>query len=485
MHKYKDTMKQADSPKYSSDQKGMASILITMVTMVVVSLIVISFAVISRRAQMNTLNEQLSTQAFYAAETGVNDVIQLAKDQMASGQTLPAKTTCSNTIYPYSSLNSVVNSANNVSYSCVLVDTAPKVLSYGDIGTDSTVIPLKSVGGNFSTLTLEWISKDGGSTPLQDCYTGAGKVPLTTVTNWKCGYGVFRFDLVPTPGQTSAQTLQNNDMVRFMVPATSGGSANISYASSPTSIASYKASCSNTSCHLTVHGLTGSSYYMRVMSLYQDSGLKVSAQDNSGKPLGLESAQILIDSTGKAQDVLRRIQVNVSVAKTGQQYFPDNGLQSAGSICKRFSVADGYFLNDAGNQVKGSDRLCGTQSVATPFPPIDNNPGGNGDGEIGSNPNPGPPSKDPKPAGPRWGVSLYVTKAPTETVSRCVWSWGDGTTTVNTGQACQPGPQSHVYHDYPHILTCHTYTVYTIFYGNGERSNQRVEHVPWGTDFNC
>jgi hypothetical protein len=78
---------------------------------------------------------------------------------------------------------------------------------------------------------------------------------------------------------------------------------------------------------------------------------------NITSPLGLAGSQIIIDSTGRAQDVLRRIQVRMSVDAGGSKnQLPDNALQSTDSICKRFATMNGYFDNNVG--VAGSNALC-------------------------------------------------------------------------------------------------------------------------------
>ena len=63
----------------------MVAILVTMNLMIVISLIVLGFAQISRRNQRQSLDRQLSTQAFYAAETAVNDAADLIKTAVQAG----------------------------------------------------------------------------------------------------------------------------------------------------------------------------------------------------------------------------------------------------------------------------------------------------------------------------------------------------------------------------------------------------------------
>jgi hypothetical protein len=69
------------------------------------------------------------------------------------------------------------------------------------------------------------------------------------------------------------------------------------------------------------------------VTAYDNTG---SAQPTSANQLNISGAQTLIDSTGKAQDVLRRIQVRVS---THDSYDIPSGTAAAGSICKQISVA--------------------------------------------------------------------------------------------------------------------------------------------------
>ena len=72
-------------------------VLLTMILMIVVGLIVLGFAQISRRNQRQALDRQLSTQAFYAAETGVNDAANLIKTAVQAGTVVAAKPDCTST----------------------------------------------------------------------------------------------------------------------------------------------------------------------------------------------------------------------------------------------------------------------------------------------------------------------------------------------------------------------------------------------------
>ncbi len=58
--------------KLKQNESGLAAIAVTMIIMGIVTLIVVGFATLMRREQRQALDQQLSTQAFYAAESGVN-----------------------------------------------------------------------------------------------------------------------------------------------------------------------------------------------------------------------------------------------------------------------------------------------------------------------------------------------------------------------------------------------------------------------------
>jgi hypothetical protein len=331
-----------------------------MVLMLVISLIVLGFAQISRRTQRESLDRQLSSQAFYAAETGVNDARKLIQTALDNGNAVPDKAGCTDTGTGgfYASLNPTIDAARGVSYSCLLVDPSPKELRYSDIGTTSTVVPMVSgTGANFNTIKLTIQSKLTG-TPTNGCPTSTNNAFKQTA-DWTCGYGVLRFDLVPTAGNNlNADSLRTGTMTTFAVPFSNGGTATIPFAAGTGNANNLVGmSCNATNCTLTITGLTQNSYHMRVTSLYQDVAMQVTGTVAGGGAAEISGAQAQIDATGKAQDVLRRIQVNVPMRGDSKNQLSDYAIQSTDSICKRYSVMDGYY--DSGTaDVTSSNRLC-------------------------------------------------------------------------------------------------------------------------------
>jgi hypothetical protein len=84
----------------------------------------------------------------------------------------------------------------------------------------------------------------------------------------------------------------------------------------------------------------GTVMFLRLKSVYRPNAVSVSAKYGiTNTVANFSRAQVMIDSTGKATDVLRRIQVRVPL-KT-QFNFPESAIKTKESICKLFEVYPG------------------------------------------------------------------------------------------------------------------------------------------------
>ena len=254
------------------------------------------------------------------------------------------------------------------------MNVTPQQLNYGDVGTNSLVIPLQadSTNTDVGTLTFTLEPESGGANPT-NCPKSAPN-QFSPTASWQCGYGVLRLDLVPVSGSMSASSLSNQTMTVFAVPVQSA-------TGSPTAMPlAYAGGTSNTNelvgmpcgpntCTLQVSGLTQQDYYLRVSSLYEDMSMQLTAMDDSSpsKPVLFDNAQAVVDSTGKAVDVLRRVQVSFPLNANSQNQAPDYGLQTTDSLCKQFAVTNGYYSNSASSSVTGTTLPGGNDAEALCF----------------------------------------------------------------------------------------------------------------------
>jgi Tfp pilus assembly protein PilX len=312
--------------RLNKNQQGIVSIMMTIVMILVISLIVLGLAQISRREVRKATDTQLSSQAFYAAESGVNDVINLIH---ANGDVATPNPTCTLTA-PYSTgLTPTI--APGISYSCVIVDPASNRIP-GDISSSPSVYSLATTSATgLSSVTFKWGPGGGQSTSTIGCSTAAlGQVdvfPTASPTNpWSCHYAVLRVDLVNAASLDRA-ALINATKTYFLVPNRTGS------VGSGSSILQ-GASCSGGVCSATINMSASNSYYARVTGIYTDGSLTI-----CGNGCAAEFAdQVTIDVTGKAQDVLRRVKVSVNLNGGNQNSEAAAAIMSGDSICKRFKL---------------------------------------------------------------------------------------------------------------------------------------------------
>lgn len=334
--------------KIDSNQSGIVSIIVTLVVMIVISLLVLSYARISRRNQQEALDRQLSTQAFYAAETAVNDATKTFDTNNNLNPLNPSMIDytkdCNgpNSFINAASLATVLDATAGVKYSCLLVDPTPSTVEFTSLGSDSKAVPIKSKdSSNISTITVAWQDKDGAT----DFTCGSsGTFPENSTTSpWPCTTGVLRVDLVPTNNATRS-SLNSSVKTVFFFPGTSGGSTFNFATDASGSIIPVNCSTNNTPkyCVATINIGAGATnqYYIRTKTIYGTSAITIKPTNTAGSSVELVGAQAVIDATGKASDVLRRIQVRISLTG-GTTTIPEFALQSDDTICKRLIVMNG------------------------------------------------------------------------------------------------------------------------------------------------
>lgn len=325
----------------SNNQQGMVSIVVTMIIMVVLTLIVTGFAQLARREQREALDRQLSTQALYAAESGVNDVIK----QIKSGATVVDNDACS----PGATSN--IN-GTDVQYTCLLVSSKNKTQKYQNVQIDtSTIASIELATGTLKKLNIDWENKADRHDLSDASQLAATSTPLVPVDEWGAtSVGILRVDLVPIDS-LNVDSLKANTLTAFFYPKETGGTGSINY---PAAIANkgsiVTSKCGDASyykkCRVTVTGLEAhTKYIIRIKSIYTVSDVEVCANDCGSETL---TGQYQIDSTGRANDVLKRISVRYPKFNPSNTVFPEYVLDSADDVCKLMSVWPGPGGTDDG-----------------------------------------------------------------------------------------------------------------------------------------
>lgn len=327
-------------------ESGLISIVTTVIIVFIIAVISLSLSTFSRRELQQSLESQLSAQALYAAESGVNDAISKIQSSIITNAI--SNCTDSETMFNASNANILDTStegSNLVKYTCVLVDLDPPEIT-ADIA-QNTIKSYKvdaGSGSNVNQLTFTWRNSGANSLKKADCIVASGC--FSTAASWDSTnegrMGVLRVRLIPKVATmtraTSADTIE--------VIAYPGGIGASSFTATTTSRQSMLyGSCSGVgssqTCTVSIGGLSGASnlpgqYYLLLSSYYADSSVTVTGLNSTNNPVSFNGAQATIDSTGAARDVLRRIKVSVPLGNSNS--LPASSLTVGSKLCKRFTT---------------------------------------------------------------------------------------------------------------------------------------------------
>jgi hypothetical protein len=315
-----------------------------------------------QREQRQSLDRQLSTQAFYAAETAINDV----QSKIQSGSlNIEEKKTCDVKDWPDIGKNGEVDASNtDIAYTCLIYDSTPSSLEFnnGTIKTqESRIFPVQSKNsGDINSIKFEW----SGSGGVNTINAGGNCISTPLVPLNLDAVPMLRVDLIrlPTSGGISRDTLIDQTVTTYLYPHNTCGlkDGNLSLYTGDAGGGQTKngqiisVDCRGTvnyACSFEYTDIAGAGslpasdrYFVRLKSIYNDADVRVTSTGTSGVDFEFVGAQTVVDSTGKAGDVLRRMKVHLSNASSYP--VPEFVFQSADGICKQLNVAPGNIVSD-------------------------------------------------------------------------------------------------------------------------------------------
>lgn len=377
----------------NSNQNGAVSIFIVIFTALLVTVISVSFIRIMVQNQQRATSADLSQSAYDSAQAGVED----AKRLLVEYQTQCVKTStpgprCAslerllrvelpcNTIQQAGISGNIddkevivrqgeSDEALQQAYTCVKV--AIETDDYiGGVNTGaSRLVPLKGTG-EFNELVLEWYSQ----VDLQDASDGPGEktielsndTQLPKLKEWsKNRPPLMRVQLIQfgstfkltdfdklSEGGSNAHTLFLNpsnvgrDTVDFAEDTRLSQTAGVLQSVSCDRNFSTSTVDKNFACRvvLKIPNAVGASdgsrtAYLRLDPVYNSlTHFRVQLQKDN-VPIKFKDVQPVVDSTGRANDLFRRIQSRVELESDLFPY-PESAIDITGSLCKTFLVTD-------------------------------------------------------------------------------------------------------------------------------------------------
>ena len=346
------------------EEKGIVSILVVTILTITLALIALGFSKLADRELRQASDRELSTQAYYAAQSGINDAIAY----LSAGGT--GFSGCAN--WPTTPVNGSQYFTQDLSagtgaakYSCISVDTSPQVLR-------ATVNPgephlLKVSSANLQNLFIAWENTKysagpkwlpgGNSLPPEDSAAGNGATGVLRV-------GIYG---VPPSGTFSDSQLSGNLRVYYLYPngSITGNPGTVNYNGgcystlsglngcgvSPNNNGSFvPGNCKSPRpapvpspdavphyCNSEIQNLSGSNtYYLYLTAQYSPLTVSVEGTDNSNKPVDFVKSQAIVDVTGQGADVIQRVRATVDLSS--QFSLPNYAVQSMQTLCKNFNI---------------------------------------------------------------------------------------------------------------------------------------------------
>jgi len=377
-------------------QLGEVSIFIVIFFALLITVVIVSFVSIMVKTQQQANTVDLSQSAFDSAQAGVEDAkrallrLQSICDTGSAADCALAKSqfntsACNSEVKKLldvaaaESNNEVkvqtqtgVGSILDQAYTCVKI-SLDTVDYLGTLSADeSKMIPLNGTGP-FNTVKIEWFnsdnlnSDDNFSVDLQP--GSSSSWPLLARNSWKpsrppilrtqliqFGSGFKLSDLDNTiNGESDANTLflypsasNSNDVKvvkdRDLRKTATGAPLPVSCLSDLTA-GGY--SCSASLQLPAPIGGGARTAFLRLGALYNKTNYRVTLQ-NDAQAVKFNAVQPTIDSTGRANDLFRRVQTRVELIDVNFPY-PDAELDITGNLCKTFLVTDNVADYQAGS----------------------------------------------------------------------------------------------------------------------------------------
>lgn len=345
-------------------QQGFVSIIVAATVMILLSLITIGFTRVMQREQRASLDRQLTRQASYAAESGINTVWEYIKSNGVQEE----KTDCSYDDNPFkisSSESITVGSGGGpataspyfddstdqaaVQITCVLYDKNPPQLNYKLAENKESVSPFEEKDDlSFKTISISWYgdNTDTPATYAPGC-NDAGGDNFEFPTSISGMPPVLKLDLYNTASY-GRDSLTNSADFLYLIPCGSGTST-ITIASDR-QVYKRAVDCGTDGvCKVTldVESLGSSSYFLRSKFIYDSGNITFSGINSSDATAELKRAQSVIDVTSRSTDVIRRLRVHVPFNSVGN--LPggvitvgegNTGATTNNGLCKEIYIVD-------------------------------------------------------------------------------------------------------------------------------------------------
>jgi hypothetical protein len=349
-------------------ERGVSSLFVVIFTCILLTIISISFIGLMVREQQRAIDDQLSRSAYDAALSGVEDgkrVLAACQKGSAVACTAITNENC-NTVQTAAigigGANEVLIQSSDGSggaldqaYTCVKIrQNTPNYK--GLLNSDSSaMVPLRGTAA-FDRIEVSWFTQaDNGGLSSVATPSVVPTPRLTPYNTWSSSKypPVIRFHFMQ---HNSSGSINQDDFdtpagsgTAFLYPANAGSStinlegirrtAGIGAVSPVKCQASFPVT--GFACSTIVilpNTSTGKNMYLRVSSVYRQANFQLRLLNGmAANPVDFSGVQSSVDSTGRANDIFRRVEARVE-STTPDIPYPRATVDITNNLCKDFSV---------------------------------------------------------------------------------------------------------------------------------------------------
>ncbi len=352
-------------------QKGAVSIFIVIFTTLLITIVIVSFARLMVRDLQRASDSDLSKSAYDSALVGVEDakraLVKYYQMPVTSRPDLSSCNAISQVLTGITSSGESLIQTNagddgdlNQAYSCVKVNIQTRDY-VGELNADKTqLIPLRSVG-SFNQIKIEWFSRDdlSGATAVNLPATAASSELTTSwpaqrppavetqLIQTNSNFDLEQFDNTAGDGKSNTNTLLfyprnlvTTPAVTFTNDVRRSKTNDLTDVDCSPSLVSALYSCIATVAvpePINGNSASRSNAFLRLTARYNKAHFKISLF-NGSTPVLFDGVQPEVDSTGRANDLFRRVSARV---ETGANIvYPEAAVDISGNFCKTFAVTD-------------------------------------------------------------------------------------------------------------------------------------------------
>lgn len=354
-------------------QKGVSAIFIVIFASLLLSLIAMSFINLMISDVSRSTDDEQSQGAYDSALAGVEDGKRVLSECLQN----PASTACAkidaeqcDTVQA-AGVNGVTGSTEadvssggndlNMAYTCVIIAReAPDYIGVVSSGTNGggdaqIMIPLRPTAGDVDHVVIRWFSAD--DVDNASLVRPAWSTSLPQKSTWPASQPpVLRAQLMQyeTGNMSAAGNFDDYPYAHTLYLKPSNGSGlsptylfQSDSRRSPSSNRLREVACTASvgvtgyACEAELDlpspaGWASRTAYLRLSSFYNNADVQIIMYDSADNPLKFDDVQFVIDSTGRANDLFRRVEVR---AEVGYDFpYPRATVDITNNFCKTFSA---------------------------------------------------------------------------------------------------------------------------------------------------